>query len=284
LETKEKVSRLDNLKKDAEQQGKNSDNRENRLRRQAEIAEAAADDDRNMRAMQIREGLMLHRLLFFLLGAKLQGSIRQFAVTDEAFRKIKNLYGLIEPGEMIEKMLTKEQTYNELLVSVGYNKERIQEQFQRIEDVQIRIEQLTENKPQTSNPNNGWKEILGKTAKETGKVRAKLVKLEVAKNKIQTWCGRVLEKLGIDPEADSEKPLQELFSDIKSAINRIFLSGDKSKFSENCKLLGKLSIPELLRLFAGAGIRKRTLRPGVNSDDNLMKDLAGACSSHKKIH
>ena len=59
-ETKEKCEELQVIEKDVKQKKESNQRREERFRRQIEILEATADEDRNMRAMQLREGLLLH--------------------------------------------------------------------------------------------------------------------------------------------------------------------------------------------------------------------------------
>ena len=150
---KEKREKLINAEKDANQKISNSKNREFRMKRQIEIAESAADDDRNMRAMQMRESLMLHRVLFFLLEIKLKKTQQRFAVIDNSFHRIKNIYGVVEPSEMIEKILTKEQTYTDLLSSINYNKSRIVQQNERNSEMEEKIRQLNNLAMQNIDPN-----------------------------------------------------------------------------------------------------------------------------------
>jgi myosin heavy subunit len=197
-QTKDKEEKLLVLKKDVDQQLKNTKKREFRLKRQFEIAESAADDDRNMRAMRIREGVMVHRLLYFLLNAKLQKSKIKFATIDEAFRKVKNSNGISDPKEMIEKILTKEQTYIELLNSVNITKTRIEELKVDHLSIEKKINDVNRMRTQSSDQNNEKKDKMLEIAKDLSQDKEKMMKITILYEKINIWVSRNAKKFGIN--------------------------------------------------------------------------------------
>lgn len=285
LETKEKHTKLSIIKKDADQQLKNTQNRELRMKRQVEIAEAAADDDRNMRAMQIREGVMVHRLWYFSLEIKLQEIQKRFAVIDNAFRRVKNQYGFIDESEMIEKMLTKEQTYSQLLSSISYNKAKIIEQTEKIKDLNEKIEVLTSLKAQNLDPNKFWKDHLQKTIKETSAEKKRLMKIRTIYDKIRVWIDRVLEKLGAEQDFKYRK-LKDYFQNIRVNIGKAMGKSSKIKVFDNKARVDKMKIEQVLMYYVGDEAKKRKSSrnlamidevamgdlPIVDNDENKEKD------------
>lgn len=273
IETKDKHAKLNIIKKDADQQIKNTQNREMRMKRQVEIAEAAADDDRNMRATQIREGVMIHRLWYFLLELKLQETQKRFAVIDDAFRKVKNQYGFIDASEMIEKILTKEQTYSELLGSISYNKSKIEEQTHKIKELIEKIEVLTNIKAQNLDPNRFWKEQLHKIAKETSFDKERLFKIRSVYDKIRVWTDRILEKLGAGQDFKYRK-LQEYFQNIRSQISKSLAISSKKNVIVNKTRVDGMKIEHVLKYYVGdEGRKRKSTRNLAINDEIAMSEM-----------
>lgn len=271
-ETKEKYERVQIASKDTNQQLKNSKNREFRIKRQYEIAEAAADDDRNNTAMQIREGLMVHRLLYFLLNVKFENSKKKFAIIDDAFRRVKNTYGAIEPLEMIEKMLVKEQTYSDLLASIGNNKKKIEQQKQKNEEIDKKIEVMNALKLQNLDPNLFWREELARLNKDLVADQEKLYKVRIVHEKIQLWAGRNLKKIGVEKEFES---LKDLFDEIKGFIKRNVSEKSKNALFANKNRVDGMKVEEVLKLYIGEEGRRRTFSaiPDM-SNEGLLRELS----------
>lgn len=272
-ETGNRMKQLDIAKKDAEQQVKNTENRAIRMKRQVDIAENAADEERNNKAMQARESLMLHRIFFFLEDVKLQMSKKRFAVIDEAFRKIKIHYGHIEPVEMIEKILTKEQTFIDLLTSISYNKEKIVEQNEKIVAVEEKVEQLNANKS-LSDSNKQWRLILNKTFKDTAADKEKLRRLKIIKEKILFWARKLLERLGVENvnQADLSSHLQL----VKKHILKI-LKKDGPRIRKSILAIDIMPINQVLKICGDQSARRRTFAMiPIEEVEKIIRDLAPA--------
>lgn len=270
-QTIDRYDLLQEAKKDAETHLKVNENRELRIKRQVDIAEVAADEERNNRAMQVRESLILHRLLFALLDVKLQTSKRRFSLIDEAFRKIKNQYGFIEPLEMIEKILTKEQTYTELLASINYNNDKIIETNKRLSDIETKIQFLTSAKP-AQDPNKQWKIIFNTTLKENSAEKEKLRKIKIIYDKIKFWAARLLQKLGCK-NFDRKKGLKVHLALVKETIVGI-LKNDTNGILKSKNTVDGMKVDQVLKFFMTEETRRRTFSTiPVEEIDKIRNEL-----------
>jgi hypothetical protein len=221
--------------------------------------------------MQVRESLILHRLLFALLDVKLQTSKRRFSLIDEAFRKIKNQYGFIEPLEMIEKILTKEQTYTELLASINYNNDKIIETNKRLSDIETKIQFLTSAKP-AQDPNKQWKIIFNTTLKENSAEKEKLRKIKIIYDKIKFWAARLLQKLGCK-NFDRKKGLKVHLALVKETIVGI-LKNDTNGILKSKNTVDGMKVDQVLKFFVTEETRRRTFSTiPVEEIDKIRNEL-----------
>ena len=267
-ETKEKQEKLSTIKNDAEQQKKNTKNREFRAKRQIEIAEAAADDERNMTAMQIREGLMVHKIFFVLLDIKLLESKKRFAVIDNAFRKIKTFYGTIDPLEMIEKILTKEQSYNQVLNSINEDKWKIEEQNRKNEDFEKKIRKIENLRIKNADPNFNLKNEVNRKNKEYLADKEKLEKVRISHEKVLAWVKRNIVILGGKPEDNN---LADFFITIKEIIRHLLKKNQSNSIFDSKNMMDSMKIEDVLKIYAGDDSRKRTFLTLASYEDNLYE-------------
>ena len=183
-ETKEKTEELEVLKKDVKQKKDSSHKREERFRRQVEILEAAADEDRNMRAMQLREGLLLNMLWFSVLQKKLINDRKRFYKLETAFDNVKKATGLHETQEVIQKLLTREALYTEILETVSYTKGKIGEFSNKNKEIEDKLNLLNIIKNETPNPAKILGQEVTKKVKEIEFNHEKLRKITSVYNNI----------------------------------------------------------------------------------------------------
>ena len=190
-ETKEKCEELQVIEKDVKQKKESNQRREERFRRQIEILEATADEDRNMRAMQLREGLLLHMFWYFMLQKRLVMDMSNFSTLETAFANIKKATGLHGTNEIIEKLLTREAGYVEILDNVNYTKIKIKEYNNKNKDMEEKLNILTMIKTEGINP----AKVLGievtKKSREIEIMGEKLRRITGVYKKVTVWCNKL---------------------------------------------------------------------------------------------
>lgn len=108
-----------NLEKELKSREDVAARREDRQKRQMEIAEAAANDDKDSPEVKLREKLLLCKMWLNFLSKKLTSEMKKAIDVERAFSKIKSATGLSDVNEIVEKFLTREQNYFMLLQAVS---------------------------------------------------------------------------------------------------------------------------------------------------------------------
>lgn len=195
-EKTEKQERLEIIEKDVKQKQETSRKREERFLRQLEIAEAAANEDRNMRALQMREGLLVHRLWFIYLQKKLKYEMERSSSIEDAFQQVRSITGLNDAQEMVERYLTREQAYADLMESINESKHKIEDYKQRNNDVEDKINTLEMAKIEGNNPAKTMSQEATKSFREIAFEKDRLRRIKGVYENIRTWAAKNLRKLG----------------------------------------------------------------------------------------
>ena len=221
-----------------------------------------------MTAMQIREGLMVHKIFFVLLDIKLLESKKRFAVIDNAFRKIKTFYGTIDPLEMIEKILTKEQSYNQVLNSINEDKWKIEEQNRKNEDFEKKIRKIENLRIKNADPNFNLKNEVNRKNKEYLADKEKLEKVRISHEKVLAWVKRNIVILGGKPEDNN---LADFFITIKEIIRHLLKKNQSNRIFDSKNMMDSMKIEDVLKIYAGDDSRKRTFLTLASYEDNLYE-------------
>ena len=140
---KKQERRLEMLEKTMQMQRDLSVRREERFRRQANIAEKAANEDRAQQENRYLESLLLHKFYYLFLKRKLENEKRARSNYEEAFQHIKQATGLGSLDEIVEKFLTREETYNELLISVNEAEVNLEELKSEYDGAKQKLKELS---------------------------------------------------------------------------------------------------------------------------------------------
>ena len=195
-ETKEKQEKLETITKDVKIKQENSQKREERYKRQLEIAEAAANEDKDMRETQMREGLMTHRFWYLYLEKRHNSDIQKFASTEEAFQKVRKIVGVKDASEMVTKVLTTQLAYNDLKKTVEDTSGKIEEFEGKIEEIERKIFGIEKLKSQSNMVEVLKKDVIGKL-RVISNDKQKMMKLKSVYEKINAWTQRNVKKLVI---------------------------------------------------------------------------------------
>ena len=193
--------------------------REYRQKKQAEIAEAAARDDKDSHEVKLRESLLLNKMWQHYLLKKLEKEKNQAIEVEKAFKKIKLATGLTDINEICERYLTREQNYLDLIsavneaerkleiLKVSNDKARETLQNMQLEDVDHRIIYSEIDK---------YDSKLLVSLKEYSGIKEKLQISTKIYDQIINWCGKIISLLNIT--ANNEKNLDSDRHELPSVI------------------------------------------------------------------
>jgi hypothetical protein len=113
-----------------------------RQRKNQEIAEAAANENKDQSELKMRENLFIQILWDRFMKKKMENEMKNSAQIDEAFKAIKTATGVTDVQEMVKRFLTREQTYSALLISVSESDRKMDELKRHNDELRSRVHEL----------------------------------------------------------------------------------------------------------------------------------------------
>ena len=124
-EQKHREERIESLNKSIKNKEEAVQRRMDRVNRQHEIAEAAANENKDSNELKMQENFMVQKMWSQFLKKKMDREMKRTYEIEDAFQKIRSSTGLTDVQEIVHKFLTREQTYSQLLMSVSDNERKI---------------------------------------------------------------------------------------------------------------------------------------------------------------
>ncbi|OMJ83248.1 hypothetical protein SteCoe_15903 [Stentor coeruleus] len=213
-ETKEKEVDVNTIEKDVKRKQEINLKREERYKRQIEIAETAANEDREMRATQMREGVIMHKFWYLYMKKRLDFDMEKLNHIEKAFEKVRKNSSINDSSEMVTKFLTTEIAFNELRRIVDDSNMNIIKTTKKIQEIENNLANTEKLKPQSNIKDVLQKEIIEKI-KIANEDIEKLMRMKQIHQKIYVWGGKILRKLGLN---QGDKNLIESFDMIRQNI------------------------------------------------------------------
>ena len=210
--------------------------RDERQRKNAEVAENAANEDRDQNEVKLKEDVALNRFWYRVMKKKLQRDMEKSVKIENSFNKIRSATGLYDVQEIEQRFLTKEQTYADIVANIG-NEEKKLEMLK--EEHKYLEHNLRRHRIMEDGISNIDQDILKETKQEKAAqqkhqafIDEKLHKCLVTYDKVVDWAVKNLEKLGtttgdeiritepvhaVSMRAD-RNALQEYFAQIKDQV------------------------------------------------------------------
>lgn len=203
-EQKDRKERIFALQKSIKNKEESVQRRMERIRRQQEIAEAAANENKDSTEKKMRETFMLHKLWSAFMRKKMDREMSGSHSIDEAFKKIKTATGVTDVQELVQKFLTREQTYSELLLAVSDSERRIDQLKKDNEQLRARLHELQMDS-QDNDENSGHviepediidlRKQLDDVNMTTELKRSKFYNVEIVNDQVSGWAKRVSVKI-----------------------------------------------------------------------------------------
>lgn len=221
-EQKERKQRIVMLTKSIDNKQQNVRRRADRIQRQRDIAEAAANENKDADEKKMRENFMLNKLWNAFIRKKMEKEMKQSAHIDDAFKKIKTATGVTDVQELVHKFLTREQTYSELLVAVADSENRIDKLRRENEQLRTRLNELkisaedVEGTPHESEEITKLRKEYEEVKREEALKKERYYNVEIVQDLVDNWSRKVIVK--IDDEIN-EKQAEDI--DIVEAFDRV---------------------------------------------------------------
>jgi hypothetical protein len=212
---------INSMEEDRKLKEENAAKREERFNRQQELTEKAANEDRDIVDRRIRDSVGLHRMWGRFLMNKLQSEKQKSTAVEEAFQKIRVITGFNEIGEVVERFLTREQTYMQLVNSASQTEQRLASLRAVNANLEEKIAELrVEGDVDEHAREHREVETL---AKQNAMRRGKLVKSNTVYERVLRWVIRMVNRL---KAAESGAPYNLLSrtasEEVKPSLSTVF--------------------------------------------------------------
>lgn len=141
-EQRDRQERIHELQKCIRNKEESVQKRIDRQRRNQEIAEAAANENKDSSELKMRENLYIQKLWNSFMRKKMEKEMRNSSQIDEAFKAIKTASGVYDVQEIVKKFLTREQTYSQLLNNVNTSETKTEQLKKDNDELRNRLQEL----------------------------------------------------------------------------------------------------------------------------------------------
>jgi len=230
MEQRKRQERIQALHKSIHNKEEALQRRMDRVRRQQEIAESAANENKDSNELKMQENFMIQRLWSSFLKRKMEKEMKRTFEIEDAFQKIRAATGCSDVQEIVHKFLTREQTYSQLLMAVSDNERKIDNLRrendhwrEKLHELQI---QAGEDKKASQNPAiNALDQKQSGLSKQLEKAEELNKKVQLVNDQVQGWTARVVQKIDAQYSENisaflDNKTLNFVFERIGAAVVR----------------------------------------------------------------
>ena len=214
------------LQEDIDARVKIHELREERIKKYEEIAETAANEERDAKNNNMREKLLVHIFWAKYLNQRLRSDKEKFSHIEVAFNQIKTETLITNVEEVVTRFLLKENRLADLMSTLRQNKEKCLN-FLRLNDrIEDRIDQLLiAQKPGYDLNKSNLKEKVYQGFSKCNQAKLALLKLKTCKEKLKIWILKELKKFSCKPgEQENLKELMLLLQACVYSVTKKFKS------------------------------------------------------------
>ncbi len=173
-----------------------------RVKRQQDIADTAANENRDSDEVKIRENFMAQKLWAVFLKRKMEKEMYNSSEVEDAFQTIRAATGMTDIHSIVQKFLTREQIYSQLLVNVAESERKIdslkkenEELMGELHDLMIdedgvKVEDKKDN-PMIERLSTEISEL----SKEVEECKDRSQKVEIVTDQVYGWTQKVIQKM-----------------------------------------------------------------------------------------
>ncbi len=199
-----------------------------------DIAEKAPNENKDSNEFKMQENYLAQRFWSAFLENKMEKEMKRTADIEKAFRTFRAATGLSDVQDIVNRLLTREQTYSQLLAQVADNGDKINrlrevnEQWQNnLHDLQIKNSGSMEinRSSRAQNPDLYQLDLdIVQAEREKEKIEAVNGKVQLVNEQVEAWCQRISEK--IDQQFNEnitsyqDKTMAFTFSKITQAVSK----------------------------------------------------------------
>ena len=263
-ETKEKSEMVEGIAVDVKKKQESTQKREESYKRQIEIAETAANEDREMRATQMREGVIVHKFWFLYMQKKLEYDIEKLCHIENAFEKVRKNSNINHASEMVTKFLTTEIDFNELRRIVEESNSNIVKTQTKIAEIEVSLSNLEKSQSRSEIKEALNSEVIAKL-KIASENKTKMLRVKLVHDKIRSWTVKIMKKFEIkEKDQGLLEGIQTIREHIQGVMKSYKFGNDEKKNMTLKEIIDSIDVKQL----------KKPRGDSIDPEENpVVKDL-----------
>jgi chromosome segregation ATPase len=178
-----------------------------RQRKNQEIAETAASENKDSSELKDRQKLMINKLWNTFMRKKMEKEMRSSQTIDEAFKTIKTATSITDVDALVKRFLQRETTYTQLLNTVNQSDSKIEKLKEQNDHLSSRLHELQADGASTTDASatadqsadgeiQDLRNGIADTSAHLAALNERFKKINIVNDQVKTWCTRVWTKFG----------------------------------------------------------------------------------------
>jgi hypothetical protein len=219
LDMKDRKADLALLEEDNYAREKIHELRQVRIKKYEEIAETAANEEREGKNNSMREDVLSHAFWAKFLNFKYNFEKKKYSNIEVAFSRIKSETLISNIGDIVTRFLMRENRLRELMITLNQNKGKCLDFLRKNDAMENKIDELAMAQKPSIEPEEHIKAKRLATFLKCDEAKKNLMKLKSSRESIRLWTKKQLKSFScVIKEKDSS--LKELFSGLSLAVRQ----------------------------------------------------------------
>ncbi|CAG9323248.1 unnamed protein product [Blepharisma stoltei] len=283
LEIRRKDERAHELEQQMRFRNEITEKRRERLRKQAEVAEAAANEDQFAHEVQMKEKLIINRFWYGFIQWKMEKDWQNSTEIESAFQNIRAMTGLNSIEDIVQKFASRDEDHNILIQKIAESEKNLDDLKTENENTRKQLRELLLVKGENNDrPHNSElraiEDQIEAEDKELNNIKDQKDKAQVYYQNLLTWGGKILNKLNYKGEI-LRMELPEIFAKIQEQLKVIIepMVQTKEEFMRYLDIKSKKNTQQLLKEIYTQGYKPKFVKKGKSPElENEQEKLKKA--------
>lgn len=249
-DNKQQMERISCLEKNASSRKEAADRREERIKKIAEIADIAANENTELDEIKIKQSVILHKTWHAYLKYKLEKKLQGAIEIEDAYQNIKSATGLQSISEIVSNFIGKEENQAQLLKNIkeaNENLDALKEKNEKSKGV-LKELMLIEGDATGIDFFRRIREIdeeITRERKNSETAKEEFNRLQEFFEEIATWGKKAQKSLDLGTESD----ILKVFEDLKGFVSYELgsLAANKEQFLKDWNQTNETSTDALVK-------------------------------------
>lgn len=229
IEKKNNEDLIRRLEKAADHKKQASERRQQRIIKQAEIAEIAANQNRNAEEIALKEQIYLYKIFWMYLNYKQEKAFRESEDAEEAFKRIRVATGLANIQTVVEGFLKRHELSEELQKSISEQDKQLLAMKKKCEKVRADLNSVLLISKESSSPYYLQLKELNEQIESERKSYKKSLEASQVYEQLNADLDDIFKKIRMNLVTSPSTSNEEILNTLKSLCEEISTSKEETQ-------------------------------------------------------